>query len=220
MATEWTPGDPLPHVHDGVPEMLAARGLPPEAVRALLHFDIANFQWTRMVAKGELPTALLRRTGHALEMSHLQGLTAIVRIRHGVGRPATEPTVGLVAGEMAVDPSRASRIVSALVGKGLVRREVAQEDARRAVLSLTDAGAAVLEDLRRERWTLILRVFEDWDAAEIETFACAVGTYASALHEATEEMWRGGDGGQGLADATGDDGTQGERTLSNPAPRD
>ena len=186
----------------------------------MLHFDIANFQWTRMVAKGELPTALLRRTGHALEASHLQGLTAIVRIRHGVGRPATEPTVGLVAEEMAVDPSRASRIVSALVAKGFVRREVAQEDARRAVLSLTDVGASVLEDLRRERWALILRVFEDWDADAIETFARAVGTYASALHEATEAMRRGPDRGQEVAGPELRAGTQGERALPNSARRD
>jgi DNA-binding MarR family transcriptional regulator len=168
--------------------MLAEAGLAPDAVRAMLDFDVANFQWHRVVTKGEFVSFLLSRIGLDLEGVHLQGLTAIVRIRCGVGRAATEPTIGLVAEDLSLDPSRASRIVADLVARGLVLREAAQEDGRKSVLSLTPAGRDVLDRFRREKWAVMAKVFADWEPAKIAHFASGIRAYTEAVQSVIAEL--------------------------------
>jgi DNA-binding MarR family transcriptional regulator len=184
MSRDWKPGDPVPHVHDGVPEALAEAGLTPAAVTALLDFDVANFQWFRMTAKGEMASAILARLGIDLDPAAFHGLTAIIRIGHGVGRPATGATIGLVAEDLSVDPSRASRIVADLVGRGLVRRAAVQADGRKSVLTVTAAGRRVLDAVRREKWQVMAQVFRDWDPATIAHFAHGIRTYTEGVQRA------------------------------------
>lgn len=186
--TDWRPGDPLPHVHDHVVEMLTGEGMEPEAIRALLDFDTANFLWHRIVVKGEMLNVVLRKLGAGIDAAHFQALTAMVRIRCGVGRPATEPTIGLVAEEMTVDPSRASRLVADLVAGGLVSRGVAQDDGRRSVLALTDTGKDVLAAFRREKWEILLRVFRDWDPETITHFARGIRAYSQGMQAVLAEV--------------------------------
>lgn len=188
MTSCWKPGDPVPHVHDQIPELLAAAGLAPESVRALLDFDVANFQWYRLVQKGEMMQAILRKIGTDLDLPHVQALLALIRIEAGVGRAATEPTIGLVAGELGVDPSRASRLVADLVAGGYVRRGVAQEDGRRSVLALSDRGYGVLDKVRREKWAIMVRVFRDWDPDTIAHFARGIRAYAEGVQAAITDL--------------------------------
>jgi DNA-binding MarR family transcriptional regulator len=190
MSRDWKPGDPVPHVHDGVPEMLAEAGLSPPAVTALLDFDVALFQWFRMTAKGEMAAAILAHLGIDLEPAAFHGLTAIIRIANGVGRPATDATIGLVAEDLAVDPSRASRLVADLVARGLVRREAAQDDGRKSVLTITDAGRAVLVAVKREKWRLMAQVFGDWPPEAIADFARGTRRYTCAMQEALAALPR------------------------------
>ena len=175
------PGDPVPHVHDHVAEILAGAGLSPAITSALLEFDVANFQWMRVVAKGELPSVILRRLDLDLDLAHFHGLTAVIRIQFGVGRAASDATIGLVAEEMSVDPSRASRIVADLVARGYVRRDVAQDDGRRSVLTLTDDGKKVMESFRAEKWAIMARVFRDWTPDAIASFARATQAYTEGV---------------------------------------
>ncbi len=129
--------EPLPihSPHAGLPEWLA------EAADNLIAFDVAYFQWVRLVMRGELRDLLMRAMEDPLDPAIFHGLTAVARIATGLGRAAPEdPTVGLVAEEMGVDSSRASRIVADLVAQNLAERAVAQNDAPKTVLRLTAQG--------------------------------------------------------------------------------
>lgn len=82
-----------------------------------------------------------------------------------------EVTIGAVAEKMCMDPSRASRMVSHLVDQGMLRRDVSQADARRAVIVLTDQGADVMDEKRRVKLALLDKVFSSWSDKEIAQFA-------------------------------------------------
>ena len=57
-------------------------------------------------------------------------------------------SIGDIAREAQTDPSTASVVVGRLVDAGYVRRQRASEDSRRAELSLTPSGKAVLRKIR------------------------------------------------------------------------
>jgi DNA-binding MarR family transcriptional regulator len=80
-------------------------------------------------------------------------------------------TVGLVAERMAVDPSRASRLVSAAIKAGYIRRVASQADGRRVNLELTDAGRALSDELHRFRRAYLARAMARWTDEERATFA-------------------------------------------------
>lgn len=152
--------------------MLADAGHSPDAVEALLSLDAAMFAWHRRMMKGELPGKLIQEMGTDLELSQFHALTAISRIEHGIGRAQPElATVGLLAEEMTLDPSRASRIASSLIAGGWLRREVAQDDGRKSVLMLTAKADAVFAEFRALKWRKLLELFADWDEADIEAFS-------------------------------------------------
>lgn len=178
----------MPHVKDSVKQLLVEQGLPPEAVPALLDFDAANFHWHRQVVKGDMLRVILSRLGLELDVAHFHALTALLRVKYGVGRAAAEPTIGLVAEELNVDPSRASRLVADLVTRGFVRRDVAQEDGRKAVLSPTAEGEAVLDAFRAEKWQILARVFRDWEPEAISSFARAIRMYSSGVQGVLDDL--------------------------------
>ncbi|MGW2217712.1 MarR family winged helix-turn-helix transcriptional regulator [Nonomuraea sp. NPDC001684] len=80
-------------------------------------------------------------------------------------------TVSAVAEALNVDQPRASRLVTAAVTAGLVRREADQADGRRAWLVLTDAGAAALIQARQARQAAFASATAGWSAAERAEFA-------------------------------------------------
>lgn len=175
-------------ISDDVAGQLARQGFDPAAIPALLDFDRANFRWRRQTARGDMLKAILRQRRLGLDVTQFQGLTAVVRIQCGAGRPAAGATVGLVAEEMGVDPSRASRIVGELVARGFLRREAAQDDARRSVLSLTAAGRDELGAFQTAKWQMLARVLRDWPAAQVADFARMIDLYTRGVQEALDEM--------------------------------
>lgn len=168
--------------HDGLTDRLAAAGHGPAAIEALLALDTEMFAWHRQTMKGELALRLLAELGLDLELSQFHALTAIARITHGVGRDRAEPaTVGLLAEDLAIDPSRASRIASGLIAAGWVRRDAAQDDGRKTVLLLTDKAHAVFVRFRAAKWEKLIAVFAEWSAEEIETFSRLFARYAEGM---------------------------------------
>ena len=134
--------------------------------------------------KGDIPQALLDELATDLEVTQFHALAALVRIRHGHGRPAPEePTVGLLAEEMAVDPSRASRIASDLVDRGYLVRAVSQADGRRSVLELTGQADALFQSFHRLKWQRTMQVFRDWPAEDIIAFARLFARYREGMAE-------------------------------------
>lgn len=156
---------------EAVAARLATDGFAPEIVKALLDLDSGVFQWHRLVMKGEVLGKLIEELGLDLDLSHFYAMTAILRLQNGFGSEAAQVTVGLLAEEMDIDPSRASRIASDLIGRGFVRREAAQDDGRKSILVLTDAAWKVLGQVSDQKWSKMGAIFEGWSEDEITTFS-------------------------------------------------
>lgn len=168
----------------GLRDALAATGLAAPVVEALVALDTANFQFARRVMKGELPATLIAEIAPGLEIGQFYALSAIARIESGRGQAQPQaPTVGLLAAELMVDPSRASRIAADLVERGLIARAVSQQDGRRSVLEPTAEGRALLQAFVAAKWRRMLRIFADWSAADIEAFARLFERYSEGMRQ-------------------------------------
>lgn len=168
--------------HDGLIDWLGDRGYSVASAEAMMEFDIAYFQWFRIVMRGEVRDLLLRALDEPLDPASFHGLTSVARIATGLGRAVPEePTIGLVADEMCVDPSRASRIVADLVARDLLERGVAKEDARKSILRLTPKGIETMHRFRDTKWTMLAQVFDGWTEAEIEAFSTLFRRYALSI---------------------------------------
>ena len=99
-----------------------------------------------------------------LDISHLDVLDAMRRIEG-------EITVGAIAEVLRIDPSRGSRLVADLVGRGILKREASQEDGRRSLVVRTEFGDTLLAEIRAVKRTLLTGVLEDWDEDELEAFS-------------------------------------------------
>jgi DNA-binding MarR family transcriptional regulator len=159
-------------------------GFAEDAATALMSLDADMFHHVRRVMKGDVPQSLMDELRTDLEATQFHALSALTRIRHGYGRAAPEePTVGLLADEMNVDPSRASRIASDLVERGYLARAVSQADGRRSVLELTDKAGALFEAFHRAKWQRMMRLYYGWTAAEIVTFARLFAKYREGMEQ-------------------------------------
>ena len=171
-----------PRIHHGVPQLLEEKGFSSEEVEALLGFDMAMFQWRRIAEKGDFKGRVLDDLDDKLDPAVMQGLLSVAQIAGGIGRARAEPpTIGLVAELMQVDPSRASRIVAALVEKGYVERQAAQDDARKSVLALTPKARDFLGAFTRAKWGIMAEIFEGWDGAEVTEFTRLFTRYVGRL---------------------------------------
>ncbi len=171
-------------VHEGLRPRLLARGHSEAAAAAMVDFDAAAFVFHRLAARGDMPRKLLAEMGQTLEILQFQSLTAILRIQGGKGqRPAQPATIGLLAEELHLDPSRASRIAADLIAAGYLRREAAQDDGRKSVLVLTDRAEALFCSFRDLRFDKVMQVFDGWSDAEIIQFANLFTRYCSRMKE-------------------------------------
>lgn len=117
-----------------------------------------------------------------LERSHYLVMRRLAE--HG---PAS---ISALADELGLDASTMTRQVLALQADGHVARGVDEHDARRAVVSATEAGLAALETSRLSRARLYGRVLEDWTDADRARLA----TLLRRLNEALDADARRRDG--------------------------
>ncbi|WP_337267826.1 MarR family winged helix-turn-helix transcriptional regulator [Oryzifoliimicrobium ureilyticus] len=113
-----------------------------------------------------------------LEVSHLDALHAVVRAEQ-----TGEVTVGTVAEALRIDPSRASRIVSDMVNRNVLRRKASQSDARRIVVVVTAKGQKLLSELRRQKLSVVSEIVKDWPKQDTERFAALYERYMNGLEE-------------------------------------
>ncbi|NBZ87094.1 MarR family winged helix-turn-helix transcriptional regulator [Stagnihabitans tardus] len=171
----------LPPPSERIRSVLTEAGYGEAAVQALLALDADHFHYVRRVMKGDVPQSLMDELGAGLEATQFHALSAILRIRFGYGREAAEATVGLLAEEMSLDPSRASRIASDLVERGLLLRAVSQADGRRSVLEPTEAAFALLDGFLKAKWRRTMRLFSTWSEEDILTFSRLFGRYTEGM---------------------------------------
>jgi DNA-binding MarR family transcriptional regulator len=82
-----------------------------------------------------------------------------------------EHSVGAVAEQLGIDPSRASRMVASAIREGYVRRTAAQMDGRRTCLLLTVAGRKLLQTARSFRTEVFSQRMTTWSDGECFEFA-------------------------------------------------
>ena len=159
-------------------QLLAASGRDGAVVAALMTVDRDIFQWRRAMLRGDGLTAMLKRAGLPLELVEFQALLTVDRLRAGADAVVT---VGALAQEMGLDPSRASRLAGKLIAGGYLQRGVAQSDARKVVLELTALGCATLDEGRKHKWARYVAIFADWRDDEITAFTALLHRYVTAM---------------------------------------
>ena len=90
-------------------------------------------------------------------------------------------SISTLADELQLDASTMTRQVLAMQTEGHVARGVDVRDARRAVVSATDAGLAALATSRLARTRLYGRVLDDWTDTDRADLAALLGRLNEAL---------------------------------------
>ncbi|MDF1856235.1 MarR family winged helix-turn-helix transcriptional regulator [Pseudooceanicola sp.] len=149
---------------------LARAGIPPEVSDRALKLDAIVQNWRRRVQKREIGRMALRELDLPLDLPKLDVLIAIWAPSNEFGRNDAETMVSTIATRLGIDPSRASRLVSDLIGQGFVKRCVSQEDARRTVVDLTDQGLAIVDAVRTIKFLMLGDYLKSWPIEEIDAF--------------------------------------------------
>jgi len=126
---------------------------------------------------------------------HSAGLNvagAVDVVDEGPSSPGQEVTVGTVAERLAVDPSRASRIVASAVQSGYLRRVASQADGRRIHLELTPAGHDLMQTIRQYRQDYFARLLRDWPGDDRDELARLLTKLAAAFTDPGQDRASGG----------------------------
>ncbi len=97
--------------------------------------------------------------------------------------------VTVLADEVGVHQTTASRLVARLVGDGLVERETNADNRREVRLELTSAGRALLLRVRRRREDDIAGILRRMPVQDREAATEALRAFAVAAGEQPEQHW-------------------------------
>ncbi len=180
-------------------------GMSEDAAKAIVGIDASAFVWRRRMLKGEMVRSILGALAIDIEQSEFETLTALSRLKGGAfSEPKSEVTIGDIAEEMAIDPSRASRLITGLVTKGYVRREVAQSDARKTILHPTAASRALFDAFMTLKWRLMFDAFGQWSDEDLATFERLFALYMTTMDEVIARAGGNGEDAARLAKAIHD----------------
>jgi DNA-binding MarR family transcriptional regulator len=135
---------------------------------ALTRIERAMVRIRRSQTRRTIGRWMERELGTRFNMAHSFVVDAL---DEASGDSGNEPSVGMVAEHLGVDPSRASRMVADAVRGGYVRRVASQVDGRRMCLELTGAGRKLLKTTSRFRRHFFSRVMAGWSENDCAEFA-------------------------------------------------
>jgi len=92
----------------------------------------------------------------------------------------TRMGISEIAAAIGVDKPRASRLVNEAAERGLVSRAIDSTDARRTVVTLTDAGRATIASARESSRSEVTTALAGFSADETAQFAAFLARFASA----------------------------------------
>jgi DNA-binding MarR family transcriptional regulator len=92
-----------------------------------------------------------------------------------------------VGERLAIDPSRASRVVAAAVAAGYVQRVATAADGRRIGLVLTDAGRALAATTRASRAAWLGEAMAEWTVEDRHRFATLFTRFVDGLSQASPD---------------------------------
>ncbi|MFF1724876.1 MarR family winged helix-turn-helix transcriptional regulator [Streptomyces sviceus] len=141
----------------------------------LIAVERAMVRIRRNQTKRTLGRFVTSRLDRSVDLTHTVVVDAV---EEEPEEPGQEVTVGLVAERLAVDPSRASRLVAASVEAGYIRRVPSQADSRRACLELTEAGKALAQLTHQVRQQFFGEIMQDWSPQERKDFARLLSKFA------------------------------------------
>ncbi|WP_371864049.1 MarR family winged helix-turn-helix transcriptional regulator [Ciceribacter naphthalenivorans] len=136
-----------------------------------------------MIGRRFIGNLAIRRIGAGMELSHLDVVGSVRRLQ-----ATQEATVGAIAEQIRVDPSRSSRIVADLVRQGLLKREVSQEDARRSIVVITPVGLEILEKVDQVKRETISEIVADWPADDVARFAELYDRFLSGFDQRLQQF--------------------------------
>ncbi len=122
----------------------------------------------RNMARRTFARVLADQLGASLDLTHAWVVEAVAE---GAPAESTPVTVGVVGERLAIDPSRASRVVAAAVADGYVARVATASDGRRIGLVLTDAGRALAATTRASRAAWLGEAMAGWSVDDRRRFA-------------------------------------------------
>lgn len=148
--------------------LLRKAGIAEATVDAVVGIDALMQNWRRRAIKRELGHRALLDLKIDIDLAQLDVLSAIEASTDEFGDMADgETKVATVAERLAIDPSRASRVVRELVDMGYARRAVSQADARRTIVELTDAGQTILEAVRAYKFLIMGDFLNGWPPEDL-----------------------------------------------------
>ena len=139
-----------------------------------------------MIGRRFIGNLVISRVGGSMELSHLDVVGTVRRLQ-----ASQEATVGAIAEELRVDPSRSSRIVADLVRQGLLKRDVSQEDARRTIVVITPVGQELLKKADEVKRETIREILADWPAEDVERFAELYDRFISGFDRRRQQFEMG-----------------------------
>ncbi len=173
-------------------QLLRKAGIAQATLDAVVRIDALMQNWRRRAMKRELGHKALIDLDIGIDLAQLDVLFAIEAPVDEFGEMAGgETMVASVAERLAIDPSRASRVVSEMVDMGYARRAVSQADARRTIIELTDAGRTIVEAVRAYKFLVMGDFLGQWDAEELELFVpllCKFGSWPEHTEEGTAKF--------------------------------
>jgi len=104
------------------------------------------------------------------EMAQVRDIMVLEAV-HAAAAKAQTVSVANVAYELGIDHSGASRMVSEASRHGYVVRRAAADDARRATLTLTNAGLDVLAAAHAYQDDVFAQLTAGWPARDVARFA-------------------------------------------------
>lgn len=164
-------------------QMLQRAGIAPGTADAVLAIDGLLQHWRRRAMKRELGHRALVDLKIDLDLTQLDILAAIEGPGWETEEASGETMVATVAERLAIDPSRASRLVSEMVEAGHARRAVSQADARRTIIELTEQGQSVLDAVRAYKLLIMGDFLSDWAQEDLSMFVPMLRRFSSWMND-------------------------------------
>lgn len=159
--------------------LLEKAGISAETTNVVLTVDAVLQTWRRRAMRRELGHRALIDLKAGIDLAQLDVLIAIEGPTPEFGEAGGETMIATVAERLAIDPSRASRVVSEMVERGFARRAVSQADARRTIIELTERGRALVDAVRAYKFLVMGDFFSGWSAQDLAIFVPLLQRFAS-----------------------------------------
>lgn len=175
---------------DELNKLLRKAGIDAATAEAVMDIDGVLQHWRRRAMRRELGHRALIDLKIGIDLAQYDVLAAIEGPQPEFGEAQGEVMVATVAERLAIDPSRASRLVSEMVEMGMARRAVSQADARRTIIELTERGWAVVKAVRAYKFLIMGDFLSGWSDGELAAFVPMIkrfGSWMDGIDPATEK---------------------------------